>query len=284
MVLSITVPGVSADLSKPMRKRDALVRDDNDGVRFLFDIAFRWCYAAGTAVASGKPVNDMAERDNSQLVMRGGQSIPITGNGLDFSGLTLPGNYIAIPASVMADLWADQEFLICMYLTPPTLANWIASLRCIMEGSIAQNSYVTDPDIALIGLASGGFSIRRQTAINTVASLSLSAAAAGAYGALTQVALWRTPNQFGARAKTVTGQAVSTAVAGAKNTANFSANVGGFGVPPGFWTNSGLSSDELKAVQFKLHRGFVENLHRSGRDPVDVLDADWARTIARNVF
>jgi hypothetical protein len=285
MVLSITVPGVSADVSKPMRKRDALVRGDNDGVRFLFDIAFRWCYEAGTAVASGKPVKDMAERNNSQLVLRdGNQSVALVGNGLDFSESTLPGNFIQIPAAVWADLAADQEFLICMYLTPPIASDFPSSLKSIMQGSQGLNSYVNEPDICLIALTGTTFSIRRQTAINAVSTLTLGLAGAAAYGVFSQLAVWRTATEYGARLKTATGQVVTTAAAGAKNTANIAAASGAMGVARGFWTNSALTTDERKSVKFKLHRGFVENLHRSGRDPVDLLDADWARTIARNVF
>lgn len=138
----------------------------------------------------------------------------------------------------------------------------------------------------MIGYGGGSNSIiaRRQTSVNNYIGLSASPGAINAYGQLTQVAMWRTADEFGLRLKTVDGQNGQTAAAGAKDTADFSTAVGAFGVPKGFWTTAGLTADELDAVKFRLHRGFVENLARSGRDPVDVLDADWARQINRAVF
>lgn len=284
-MLSITIPGISADPSKPFRKRDPLCSGDNDGVRFLFDMAFRWCYADGTATAT-KGVRDVAERADSTLTVVAGNPIPLVSNGLDFSGITVPGTFVGVPASVMADLFAEQLFLICFYMTAPTSADWFIGTRCLFQGSAAPSSYVTSPDIGMIGYGGGSNSIiaRRQTSVNNYVALSASPGAINAYGQLTQVAMWRTADEFGLRLKTVDGQNGQTAAAGAKDTADFSTAVGAFGVPKGFWTTAGLTADELDAVKFRLHRGFVENLARSGRDPVDVLDADWARQINRAVF
>jgi len=153
-----------------------------------------------------------------------------------------------------------------------------------MQGSQALNSYVSDPDICLIAMTGSTFSIRRQTAINAVTTLTLGLAGAAAYGVFSQLAVWRTSTEYGARLKTATGQVISTAAAGNNNAQNIAAAPGAMGVARGFWTNSALTTAEKNSVKFRLHRGFVENLHRSGRDPVDLLDADWARTIARNVF
>ena len=38
------------------------------------------------------------------------------------------------------------------------------------------------------------------------------------------------------------------------------------------------------AVKWRYYRSFIENLTTSGRDPATVLDADYARTVARGVF
>jgi hypothetical protein len=45
-----------------------------------------------------------------------------------------------------------------------------------------------------------------------------------------------------------------------------------------------LNAAELNARKFRIYRSFIEALQLSGRDPEAVLDADWARTVARNVF
>lgn len=285
-MLSITIPGVSADLSKPLRKRDPLCKFDNDGVRFLFDAAFRWCYADGTANGN-KAVRDVAERKDTSLLVRSSQSIPLVGNGLDFSGTTLPGSYIEIPASVMADLYADQHVLICMYMTLPSSDDWpaAASAKALFQGSNNSNSFAAVPDMAFIGFgaAAKSISFRRQTAVGAAASLTISPSGPG-FGQFTQIAMWRTSAEFGARMKTPSGQTVTTGAAGANNSADFSAALGGFGLPLGFWTFNGLDATELKANNYRLHRAFIENLERSGRDPQAVLDDDWQRQIDRAVF
>lgn len=284
-MLSITVPGVSADLSQPLRKRDPLCQRDNDGVRFLFDMAFRWCYAEGTASAS-KAVKDMAEREDTQLTVRAAQSVPLVSNGLDFSGTDLPGCYVAVKPSVMADLWTAQQFLVCMYLTLPSLADWAVATKALFQGSDSGQSFNGAPDIGFIGYGSGAASLsfRRQTAVGATQTLVLGAGAIEAYGKFAQVAMWRTGSAFACRVKTKDLTTGTSAAAGDLNTADFSAATGGFGMPIGFWSYNGLSADELKLNNFKLHRGFIENLARSGRDPVAVLDADWERQVARGVW
>lgn len=285
-MLSITVPGVTANTDKPFRKRDPLCKFDNDGVRFLFDAAFRWCYAAGTALGN-KVVKDMAERQDSSLIVRATQSIPLTGNGLDFSGTTLPGNYVEVPAAVMADLQADQQFLICMYMTTPSSDDWpaAANAKALFQGSSNSNSFAAAPDMAFIGFgaAAKSLSFRRQTAVGAASSLVISPSGPG-FGQFTQIAFWRNATEMGARMKTVGGQAVATAAPGANNTADCSAALGGFGLPLGFWSYNGFDATELAANNFRLHRGFIENLKRSGRDVYSVLDADWQRQIDRGVF
>jgi hypothetical protein len=45
-----------------------------------------------------------------------------------------------------------------------------------------------------------------------------------------------------------------------------------------------LNAAELNARKFRIYRGFIEALQLSGRNPDTVLDADWDRTVSRNVF
>lgn len=42
-----------------------------------------------------------------------------------------------------------------------------------------------------------------------------------------------------------------------------------------------MFNGSTNAVKWRYYRSFIENLTTSGRDPATVLDADYARTVAR---
>jgi hypothetical protein len=56
-----------------------------------------------------------------------------------------------------------------------------------------------------------------------------------------------------------------------------------FGLSNDWWGTGALSAQDLNASNFKVFRAFIENLRRSQRDPLAVLDADWQRVQARIV-
>lgn len=82
--------------------------------------------------------------------------------------------------------------------------------------------------------------------------------------------------------KSTNGTEAITKAVGADNNQDFSGNTFVFGRNVGF---SGGGPGVLPSLSgLRLYRGFVENLARSGRDPLTVLDADYAAVTKRAAF
>lgn len=292
-------PVSTGDASLPLAVRDALLRDvPNDGVRFGADLAFGWSYPGGPyasrpapgAPANGAVVYDVAERANASVVLRSGQVVGYAGGGFDFSSLTDNSSYLSIPASVAADLYtpfsgASQRYLFCAYLKLPALADWNTDsvVAPFVHWSAAPFN-TPSTDLFTLSQTSGatkGIILHRQTAGATAQSLSL-VPAGGDYGSNAQLAVYRTATATGLRLRTANGTILATAAQGADNSGDFSALTGRLGVGSAFW-RSPLSA-QVNAAKWRLGRAFVENLARSGRDPITVLDDDYARVVARGVF
>lgn len=284
MTLVIKVPGSTAAEGAEVYRRDQLLQGDNDGVRFLADLAFNFSYAGG-APANAAVIGDVAERADADVVLASGQTISYAGGGFSFSGITAPLSFLRVPASVAADIYnntgGNQYFLACAYVKLPLSGEWNSA------GAIAPffdfgASYLSAPDLVMMAQHSGGvLSARRQTSVGAAAILSLSVPA-GDFGQVAQIATWRNAAGFGARLKTASNSTKSTGASGSANSADFSASVGRFGIGNAFAAAS--ISGAATWQRSRLFRVFIENLVRSGRDPETVLDADWTRTMARGVF
>lgn len=266
-------------------RRDPLLSGDNGGVRFLFDAAFKYSYSGGAPV-NGVEIKDVAEVADGTFVLATGQTIAFNGNGFDFSTMTATGNtdvdnYVNGGANAWSGIFANQEFLVCTYMKLPTEADWLAeSFIPFFASSDAGYSTTADPVTGCFS-ALKRFEFRRQTAINSHVPTTVQPNS-GHYGQVCQVAFWRNSLGMFARIKGASGTAITNAAAGALNAADFSSCRPKFGSPPPF--TSGATPGGAATRKFRLYRGFLENLHLSGRDPVAVLDADWSRVYARNVF
>lgn len=294
-VFTLNSPIVSADPTLATLYRDPLMTGaPNDGVRFIADTAFGFCYPGGPLAgrpAAAAPANqaviyDAAERANGKFVKVSGQTIGYAGGGFDFSALTDRGSYLEVPASVAADLWnayngTSQRYLICGYFKLPSFANWNTSANAAPLFSFAAlNASTESPDVVTVAQTNGGqLTSLRQTAGSTLA---YTAVTPPAYDALAQVAFWRNAAGVGVTVKVGSTRATTMGAAASANTENFSAQTGQFGIGTAYWQPA--LSGQTSARNFRLYRLFVENLARSGRDPLTVLDADWARVIARGVF
>ncbi len=294
----ITAPGIPTDPSRPLPVRDPLLTDSNGGVRFLFDVAFPWCFPGGpkngrpaaAAPANGAPIYDMAERANGtvQIGTGGAGTLLYAGGGFDFTAAVNGGQDVGIvaPSSVLADIYAavggnSQSVLICMYLKVLTSARWATGSGIISV--MGDRSYQSSPSLALIGMVPGTpgkYEVRRQIAGgfdgNSVT------AEAEDLGTVCQLAFWRNAAGQGMRIRSLTsGKAakIATKVAGAAGNQDFSAIPFTFGRPNAFSLGTAGAWDG-----HRVYRGFIENLARSGRDPAAVLDADFARQVARNLF
>lgn len=307
-------PVSTNDTTKAKRVRDLLISGstdygivaDNDGVRCLIDIGFNYCYPGGTyagrsapgAPAYGATVYDVAMRANGAVRKASGQTIAYSGGGLDFASCTSRGNYIEVPASVAADLFAaapagaasvgsSQYFAIGDYVKWPNTSGWsdvsAGSYYPLFNwcGSVASPNayYATTPEIVFFGLKpDGSVQASFQTALNVVTSLQMGSSTANVHrGLLTQILAWRNASGIGIRLKSSAGTNVVTAALNSANTADYSAAAGKFGIGNSIWPSSGMSA----SANHRHYRLWIENLARSGRDPLAVADFDWAITAKR---
>lgn len=279
-----TLPGTITDTSIEPLRRDMLLAGDNNGVRFLFDLENRFCYDAGAPTA-GKAVRDIAEISAAGAVAQPTALLTSAGGGIDFSSTDTRDFGVRIPATVSADLWADQEYIICSYYKMPAIGNYPTVTSGLASpfftATSALESYANSPEIVISAWdrsTSGWLSFRRQTALNAY-SLAVLVPTTHA-GQVVQMAVYRTASGWAVRIKSPAGTSTAAGAGNAKNTLDFSAKQINFGIFGIFGPNTELASRTGR----RLYRGWVENLHRSGRDPVAVLDADYARTVSRGVF
>lgn len=296
VVYELRSPLATADTSLPPGVLDPLVRGAaNDGVRFIADLAFGYCYPGGNPIgrpapgspAQGAVVYDAAEKANASFVLASGQTVSYSGGGFDFSALTDRGSYLAIPASVAADLYAafagvSQRYVACLYVRLPSLADWNTDSNMAPFLHWSASAFNTpSTDLFTLGQTSGaskGIQLFRQTAGATAAALNVTPASAD-YGLLGQIGTWKTETQMGLRLRTVNGIQILTSATVTQNSGDFSALTGKLGVGTAFWRSP--IGVQANSVKWRLHRAWIENLARSGRDPIAVLDADWARVQAR---
>lgn len=303
-VPNLKASGVSEDTSRPKRWRDLLLKDvQNDGVRFAFDLAFPYSYPGGAPIGrpaaaapvAGATVGDISDHANGSAAVATAGGIAYVGGGFDFtnsaasSGGTLDQGVMA-PASALADIFApfggkSQRYLACLYCKLPALADWNATGTIL--SFFGDKSYSTSPSLFILAMVNGGLlQVRRQTGANaydTVAPTGI-LPAAGDYGTVVQIAHWRSDAGQGLRLRSANGIVIGTRAMGADNTQDFSANAMCFGRNAGSFAGTSYQTVLPALKGFRVYRGFVENLARSGRDPVTVLDADYMRTMARGIF
>ena len=269
----------------------------NNGVRFIGDLGFPYSYPGGAltgrpaagAPANGAQVVDVSGNVNGQATILSGQTVGYAGGGFDFSTLTATNSFLQVPASVAADLWtpyggASQRYLICAYVKLPSSVDWNAEANAAPFISFAtNNASAGNPDIVTVAQMQGGQLLAlRQTGGSNLVFTSF-AVPAGAFGQVAQLAFWRNSSGIGLTLKAAGVRTTLTGAVGADNTENFTGQAGRFGVGNAYWL-AGFTGSHANAKKFRLYRNFVENLARSGRDPLTVLDADYARVIARAAF
>ena len=273
---------------------DPVLTGANSGVRFLFDLGFGACYPGGAfdgRAAPGNPANsalveDMSGNGDGQAVIASGQTVTYAGGGFDFSAVTANNSFVEGPAAVSADLFAQQHFMFVAYVKLPSDSDWatVAAVRPFV--SVGDGNYGPSvPGVAALGMSTSGgtkfLAMARQTNGSTLQTVNLTLPS-GYVGTITQVACWRNASQCGVSMRNATeGRTSTTAAASTANVGDFSAVKPKFGVGPNGWSASLATGNDAAASNFRLYRGFVENLNRSSRDPLTVLDADWTRFAAR---
>lgn len=287
--------GTTTATGLPKLRRDAVLSGAiNDGGRFLFDLNSTFCWPGQVAPLNGDAIIDAAEIANGTMSIPSGTAA-FSGEGFDFTNVAMNsvGNAgVALPASVLNDIYTtytgnSQHYCVIAWVKLPTLANWNASGSIL--SIIGDKSFSTAASLFTLNQVSGGaISVRRQTAAATADNYSLSSsdlAAISAHGAVVQIIIWRNATNQGFRVKTATGERTVSQAAGSTNTQNFSTNLFYFGRPAAFVGASTGTVATLTALSgFRVYRGYVENLARTGRDPAVIADLDWTLTSGRAVF
>lgn len=282
------------DVTKPFLHRDELIKDDNNGVKLLFDFGFGWSYPAGNLPRPliKNPINGSLVRDMSNVKHDGVVDLP---SGLGIT-MTHDGhsivknkgtqyNYSVVNApNVLSSFTGSTEYIVCAYVKIASLADWNAvgsTLASFISAADYGKTYLDGSELVLInttakdaGGTTGGIGARFQTAIGSIVALAVTLPAGmGLYNDdLVQIAAWVSNGKCNLRIKSNLFEQTASAVY-AGNSATVSANSIGFETGKGRF--GGVS------VPHKLYRGFVENLDISGRDPIEVIDADFARSVAR---
>ncbi len=282
------VPGAPAPV------RDSLLRAANNGVRFLFDLAFGYSYPGGPLIgrpAPGNPVNgaviyDVAGHANGTFVAPGTE-VTYAGGGFDFSAVTARENELRGPSSALDGIiTGDQEFAICSYLKLPALADWytgsgIIPLFCTTS---ATAGYVSEADLVSIGYINGGIlrASRTTTALGAIESRNVTLSS-GMAGKVSQVLYWRDAVSTGIRVRNSAGTLVHQAASGAPASVSLGTRTPRWGVCRSLW-DFGTKPSLANANKFRLYRGWIEDLQLSGRNALEVADADYERTMARVAF
>lgn len=272
VVIKSKVTSSAPDLVK--LRRDPILQGDNGGVTFMFDLAFGYCWP-GDDPAGGAVIQDVAEVGDGAFVETGDGTV-FAGGGFDFTAPITNRAYVEGPAGCLASIHSGpQHFLAVGWYKLPASGNWFATPGTTAPiFQCAATSYASGPElVAWLQTKVPRLDIRRQTNGSTYQGGNLDPNA-NVYGEVTQIAYWRNGAGVGARMRSSLGVINYTTVVGSDNVGDFSAMKPKWGVPPGF----------AASPNTRLYRGWIEDLAVSGRDPINVLDDDFARAIARGAF
>jgi len=272
----------------PALVRDALLRDSNGGVGFLYDFGHRYGWPSGVAPVDGDVVPDISETADGAVDIFSGQAVSLIGGGMAFNSVTSKPVEVTIPANFAADIWdggeGDQHFLVCVYLRLLTESDWPATgTRPVICWTATSQGYV-GPEVDLLTMGfwtSGGndyLTSRRQLDGGTDVDTRFFNIS-GHYGRIGQLAFWRNGSGARLRWRDSLGVLSDSRADEGNNTGDFSAKLGHLGVTQSLW---GLSNPDQHAnTNFRIFRAFGENVAKSGRDPEEVADVDYERNIGR---
>lgn len=171
----------------------------------------------------------------------------------------------------------------CMYFKMPTQAEWAGSTGnklpfITAAAGNADHSSVPDP-LAVMCYGSGLVSFWQ---VNTGEIVSAGVSpTADFFDEFVQYAAWRQDGVLHAQMRSANATLSAQTPAPDDCELDFSAAQLKFGITQFGWNPAFSTFGKSK---IRLYRGWAENLVLSGRNPVDVLAADWARTVQRGVF
>ncbi len=280
--------------SAPKAVRDPILKGANEGISFLFDLAFGYCYPGGPLEGrpapddpeSGDTIYDVSGTGNGSWIAPASEVV-YAGGGFDFSAVTQRQHELRAPATSVEEIISgDQEFAVGFYAKLPALADWYTNTGMIPLFCTTDNSggIAMQEDLLTIGMVNGGIlrGARTTTAVGTYETRSVTLPTEMT-GKVSQILYWRDASSTGIRVRNSGGSLMTQSASGAKASIPLGTRTPRWGVCNSLW-DFGSKPSLANARKWRLFRGWIENLEVSGRDPLEVADGDYARTIARAVF
>lgn len=272
-MLTIKTNAVST-ATLPTLKRDAMLDNANDGVTFLFDLPFGFCWPGQDAPTNGDAVTDVAERANGSYIATG-TGVTFAGGGFDYTSLTGGKGYVAGPTDALDAISAgSQYFMVAAYMRLPSTADFAITGGAVASiFQAAASNYTAGPDMVMLDINSSyQFEFRRQKYGSTYQTGGPVTVPEGLRGDVCQIAFWRNASGVGTRIKSADTELNFTSpVVDTNNVASFAGLSPKWGATPGYG----------HILKSRLYRGWVEDLSVSGRTPLTVLNDDWTRVQAR---
>lgn len=287
----------TGDVSKPFLIRDDLLEGAGFSVKCLFDYGFGWSYPAGNLPrpAPTAPVNSAVTRDVS-LNKNDGYAVRDTEETMTFTSdygiraVATLTHQVEYGASIFDGVYAgfsqNTNWLLCVYMKPGLLSNWPTSgaVTPFVSSSEFGENYTNGVEHVFIGQGVvnnglGTISVRVQDSIGSAKTITHNLPTGqGLYDDnIVQLAVWFDGANVHSRVKSVSYEStLSQAFSG--NTEDVTP------LSLGFVTSKGNFNGSTGTQPPSVHRGFLENITESGRNPVTVLDEDLTRVLARGVF
>lgn len=281
----------------PYVMNDAVLSEIGGDKGFALDFDSASCFARQANPSNDDPLVNLANvaetRDGS---IKEVADIAFSGNGIDFSGVTAPGNYVAMPnafEAIQAD--TNKEWMSILTFKMPTSADWPSGARSICGAG----PYGSAPDLFTVYIltitGSKNMVVRVPTATGVTTAITLAGVGDTFSGKICQLLVWRTSaGVTTCRLKALDGSVslTSTPVTLSTNTSNLSGLTWRFGtmtsaeITNNFSASGSWNSTDIGACKWRLYRAMIASTVglRSGVSPLTIADADLARTLARGVY
>lgn len=296
MTTTLLVDGEPSGAGLGMAVYDNYVRGLDPGDAWIFDLAHDFSFPAQAAPANGAVIKNLLDDGaDGDIVHTGSSALDWAGSGLKPSTAIASGQVpvgVRAPASILSSIWGggsgSQYFMMFAYVKLPTSAQWPTQTASVngFVSPVTVNpgaTYSADPFPGLLAfdVTPGGarqMSFRRRLDSGSTYDNVVIISDLPTDGPIAQVAGWRNAEGRGLRIKTASVELLATGAVGAASTFDFSARRMVFGVAGGL-----AQTSPSYTPAWRVYRGCIENLAASGRDPLAVLDADWARFADRLV-
>ncbi len=295
--LNIAVPASASSAPLGYAMNDPVLRWFGPDQGFCIDMASADCFSRQANPSDGDTLvnysNGTTTRNGTVTEVAG---ITFSGGGLDFTGVTAPGNFVAMPnafEAIQAD--TNKEWMAIYWFKMPTSADWPASARAIS----AAGNYNSAPDLFTLYMTTNTGSkdliVRPSTASGVSTAIILTNVGATFSGKVCQLFVWRTAaGVTTCRLKSSDGtlSTTTTPVTLATNTASLSGLTWRFGTMTSAQTASNFSAagswgaTDISACKWRLYRALVQSTKRLPVTvtPTSIADSDFTDTVARAVY